>query len=500
VTARALALARKLAARVLERKTFRTSRLAEFASVAELVKQTGHPVSDWPLVVVKELVDNALDAAEEAGIAPSIAIVVDADSITVADRGPGIATTTVESLIDYSVRTSSRAAYVSPTRGAQGNALQSILAMGFALASRVSAGDDSEDAAVLIESRGVAHRIAFAVDPVRQTPVVSHADEPSDVKIGAKITVRWPNTASSIVAAAKGDFLQLISTFACLNPHLTLSAEWRASEPPVRLRSRATDPDWRKWGPSQPTSPHWYNAERLTRRMAAEIAYAEDHEKPCPSVRELVGEFRGLSGTAKGKTICEAAGAERLSLADFHARGAGAAAALLAAMKLHSRPVKPRDLGVVGSDHLRARFAEFGADPETFVYKCVELEHDGLPYVIEAAFACRGDDDEDGADIIEGFNFTPAIGASPFRLEGRLAEARVQGCDPVIGFVHLTSPRLDFLDKGKAMSPCRSWSACRSWTWSGASPRSGRSRRRPRSATRRRGRGARTRCAGATGR
>ena len=160
------------------RKVFRSSRLAEFATVPELIRQTGHPAEDWPLVIVKELADNALDAAEGAGIAPEIEIVVAADAITVSDRGPGIAPATVESLIDYSVKTSSRAAYVSPTRGAQGNALQTILAMPFVLAQ----GQQGE---VLIESQGIAHTVRFAVDPVRQTPVVSRLVEPSEVKNGA---------------------------------------------------------------------------------------------------------------------------------------------------------------------------------------------------------------------------------------------------------------------------------------------------------------------------
>jgi hypothetical protein len=54
----------------LQRTTFRTSRLLDFFSEKELVAQTGHYVSDWPLVVVKELIDNALDACEETGVAP----------------------------------------------------------------------------------------------------------------------------------------------------------------------------------------------------------------------------------------------------------------------------------------------------------------------------------------------------------------------------------------------------------------------------------------------
>lgn len=50
----------------LSRKTFMTSRLAEFCTQSELVRLTGHAVDYWPRYFLKELVDNALDAAEEA--------------------------------------------------------------------------------------------------------------------------------------------------------------------------------------------------------------------------------------------------------------------------------------------------------------------------------------------------------------------------------------------------------------------------------------------------
>src|SRR5437660_2854121 len=63
----------------LSRHVFKTSRLAEFCSRKELVNQTGHAAEDWPLVILKELVDNALDGAEEARIAPVIEITVSQD-------------------------------------------------------------------------------------------------------------------------------------------------------------------------------------------------------------------------------------------------------------------------------------------------------------------------------------------------------------------------------------------------------------------------------------
>ncbi len=69
----------------LERTTFCTSREMDFFSEKELVTQTGHDVTEWPLVFLKETIDNALDACEEAGIPPETTITADAAGITVAD-------------------------------------------------------------------------------------------------------------------------------------------------------------------------------------------------------------------------------------------------------------------------------------------------------------------------------------------------------------------------------------------------------------------------------
>ena len=88
----------------LERKAFTTSRVMDFFSAKELAAQTGHPEHEWPLVVVKELVDNSLDACEEAGVAPVIAVIVDDDGIQVMDNGPGIPPDTVEAMLDFTKR------------------------------------------------------------------------------------------------------------------------------------------------------------------------------------------------------------------------------------------------------------------------------------------------------------------------------------------------------------------------------------------------------------
>src|SRR5712675_505447 len=181
----------KSAQKKLTRVPFTVSRLMEFCTRRELVNQTGHDAFEWPLVILKELVDNALDAAEEAGIAPVVSVVVKRGSIVVEDNGPGIPAKTIDGVLEYSVQVSSREAYVSPTRGQQGNALKTVLPMSYVMDDR--RGEDASGKTV-IEAHGLAHHIAFAVDHIRQEPKIGHTTKPSSVIRGTRITVNLPTT------------------------------------------------------------------------------------------------------------------------------------------------------------------------------------------------------------------------------------------------------------------------------------------------------------------
>jgi hypothetical protein len=438
----------------LTRVAFAVSRLMEFCSKRELQNQTGHSVYDWPLAVAKELFDNALDACEEAEVAPDITVIVEQDRIIVQDNANGVDAKTIASILDYTIRVSSREAYVSPTRGAQGNALKTILAMDYVLQG--AKGDAA--GVTLIETRGVAHRIEFRVDHINNQPKIIHTTSPSPIGTGTRFTVHWP--ALELLEEAGGRFQHLVRAYVWFNPHLTVRGIWLGRE---FINVTATDPHWEKWRPTQPTSAHWYDEQRLQRYLAAHVARDRDLGQS-RTVREFIAEFRGLSGTVLQRKILNEVGCSHQSLAAFfgvdQVNRAGIAR-LLEAMKRHSKPVAPYHLGVIGAGHFKERFLAAGGAADTFKYECRKnIDDNGIPYVIEFAFGLHQaglQGDAVTREFVTGANWSAAI-SNPFRrfgntgegLEATLQKVRASARQPVICAAHLASAYIQFADRGKS--------------------------------------------------
>jgi DNA topoisomerase VI subunit B len=426
--------------RKLDRTTLTTSRLLDYCSEKSLALETGHERHEWPLVIIKELLDNALDAGEDVGTAPAVAVTVDKQGITVTDNGPGIPPETVAGVLDFSSRVSSREHYVSPTRGAQGNALKTVVAIPFVLDGNVGRLD--------ITARGTRHEITLKADRIRQEPTIDHRQTAAKGrKNGTVVTVRWPDSASSILDIAKARFLQIASDYTVLNPHLSLTLDWQGE-----LKAwKATNRSWRKWLPSDPTSSHWYSPERFERLICGYLSHDTDNGRQ-RLVREVVAEFDGLTATAKQKLILECTGLARQPLSalqDGDGLNHTLAAKLLDVMKRNTKPIKPAALGVIGREHLAKRLSEMGCEMKTFTYQKVTEEKDGVPSVLEVAFAAMSAafDPRAAANrrIMTGINWSPAIAGNPFRklgpesLDSILQEQRAGYGEPVVFLLHLNN-------------------------------------------------------------
>jgi DNA topoisomerase VI subunit B len=153
--------------------------------------QMGCPKEQWPRALLKELIDNALDACESAGLLPDIELTVEPDLLSVRDHGPGVPVATLERSLDYVVRVSDKANYVSPTRGQQGNALKCLWA-----APYVASGEASF---VEVVTGGITHLIAVTLGRIGQAPELWHTTVPDGfVKNGTRINLIWPGIASSL--------------------------------------------------------------------------------------------------------------------------------------------------------------------------------------------------------------------------------------------------------------------------------------------------------------
>ncbi|RLI07414.1 hypothetical protein DRO24_03085, partial [Candidatus Bathyarchaeota archaeon] len=137
-----------------------------YTTLRGLSTLTGASTSDLDLFLLKELVDNALDAVESASARTPLSQVVSIDirisnlvTVSVADSGPGFSKSDLKRIFNLRRGASTKRYWRRPTRGALGNALKCILGIPYALSSDM--GVEPPEWPVMIESRGTRYRVGL---------------------------------------------------------------------------------------------------------------------------------------------------------------------------------------------------------------------------------------------------------------------------------------------------------------------------------------------------
>jgi hypothetical protein len=431
------------------RETFPISRSLEYLSEAELTKQLGYSRDQWLLVLVKELIDNALDNCEEIEVQPDVTVTLGDDSISVQDNGSGIGADTVAQMLDFTNRVSSREVYRSLTRGAQGNAGKCVIAIPFVW-------DETNPGSVTITACGVRHDIAVSIDQLVQMPRIAYSQTPEKVQIGTLVEVHLPGLPSKLDESERARFVLFAQRYAGLNSHLrltlTLFGESQTWEPTAEICT--------KWTAAQADPPAWYDLESFERLAGVMISKDKAH-KTDRSLREFLRGgfagwkgFAGLSRSDALKAVTDETGLTRCSLSELlnhNGLDRTKTERLLRSLQEHGTNPKPEKLGSIGKTHIEKFFDQFAVWETTKKYKRLVGSEGNLPFVVEAAFA-EVSFAHAGTTIITGCNFSPAVDSPVVRmLDGLLREQMIDGGSSVVVLLHIVTPAPTFLDRGKSV-------------------------------------------------
>ncbi len=230
-----------------------------------------------------------------------------------------------------------------------------------------------------------------------------------------------------------------------------------------KIYKSTRDLPFKKYVPSEPTSPHWYSPASLRALVFSHIADARNGGRDLP-LGEFVRQFQGLTSTAKAKAVTKHLPAFR-HLSDFEG-DEEVVSKLLYRMQESSKPPKPTALGFVGEEHLRAFFESIYEVKEVKYVRRSGILPSGLSFTFEFALATL---DRPG-HLYTAINYSPTFGdplegtalAGPqFKahgIKGFLSQGhalpqseRAHHYSPasVAVAAHIITPAPIFLDRGK---------------------------------------------------
>jgi hypothetical protein len=143
------------------------SRAMEYLTLDGLTKMTGVQPHVMDLYTLKELIDNALDAAELTALCPDISVAVCCEdrilTLEVEDRGDGSSPEMVREVTNFERFGGTKYFIKKPTRGAQGNALMTIVGLVAALWREQGRAAPPP---IVFCSQGFEHQVVLQIDPV----------------------------------------------------------------------------------------------------------------------------------------------------------------------------------------------------------------------------------------------------------------------------------------------------------------------------------------------
>jgi DNA topoisomerase-6 subunit B len=415
-------------------------------SVAEFFEKNKHLLGfDSPtrgiITTIKEAVDNALDACEEAGVLPDIFVSIrkaspDAYRVAVEDNGPGIVPEQVPYVFGKLLY-GSRFHQIRQSRGQQGIGISAAV-----LYAQLTTGTP----AVVVSRTSAkvpAHRFSLMIRTETNEPeVLGHEEVAWDRTHGTRIELEFTSTL-----AARKRLIEYLRYTSVVNPHARISIEIDGEA--TTFERVSAEPIV----PPQAIQPHPHGIELGTlKRMAATKADVTLDDF-------LVGSFCRVGK----KTAEEIAAAAGLPVrAKMGAVAPDALKTLLAAMQSVHVPAPPTNqcLSPIGEDLIvQGLEKEFQPDFVKARTRPASV-FSGHPFVVEAAIGYGGKLDAEGtAQLMRFANRVPLL----YQQGACAITAQVAGVNwknyglsqsglptgPVLVLVHVASTNVPFTSESK---------------------------------------------------
>ena len=472
-----------------EERILTKDRIMEYASLDGLTKMTGVEPENFDLYILKELIDNGLDACETYGMRPELHIVIEIKNnllyLTVTDNGPGIQDQAIKEMTNFTRFSGTKYYVKKPTRGAQGNALMTILGIP-GIVSYIEGKNVLEP--IRIATKDYIYLLRIIIDKVMQKiepQIEKSKSEPHDDNFGTSITVCLPlnptfvqqeemdsdevndETKKERMWGSYERYYDLVEGFYLWNPHAEFYFRFNNKDEARKGEYfRASSSKVNKFAHKGFGSPHWYKEEDFIELVHANIRANKERGKK-ETLINFAKRFKGCTGNRSELTEALTKGFPEKFIDDLTTDEK--AKILFDNLKKVSKPLEIRVLGEIGKDHLRKVIDRYEIQDESlFKYAKIKSMDNGIPYVLEVAFGVVKK--LEGRRVQFGINQTITYKLpfeqeqfeadlkkddyqsvySTYGIDGLLKSLHITEADPVFIAMHLTSPNIRYEDYGKS--------------------------------------------------
>lgn len=378
---------------------YSTSRAFDYINLEKLNLVTGRPAHEWDLYIIKELIDNALDAddylwSRDILKRPTISINVEYKKISedMSDRTELIVEVRnqalfprhkIKEIFDPNWYTSSKSVMKGVHRGALGNALKTLLGIPYAVRKKAADDYNPDLRPLTITCDGIEYILHYKVNQVQNT---------IEVIVGTR-PINYPSSGGTTIEVCLDHFGQELSRnlgqirefayqYWLCNPQAQFS--WQVYIGDDVWQERFLP--YEEWQQKYAGSPHiqWYsnsfnellNAvytekhkikanESLT---VSEICCLFDENQDLNFIRNVESDF--------GKTI--------ITPDDFDRESQK----LFSIIAKNTTPFNPENLGALGKDHISKILSSYFSVKGEILYANISTISEGnnkTPFVLEAS-------------------------------------------------------------------------------------------------------------------